>query len=551
MLFTKIRLQALFSKLSKRISTHELIISAVWVFLIFIVNPLGEFYVNDDWSYTINAKAMALDNAIVFHDWGAMTLFAHTVWGALFCKIFGFSFTVLRLSTLVLSLVCLLAFYRLCLTAGFTKIWALAGTALLAFNPFFFQNAYSYMTEVPFLTFLILSSIHSLRLIENTKTKNIIWASVFAIIAILIRQTALLVPLSLALVSIVKPGKWKAKLLNTIPLWATGFSLFLFNSWRKSSFGLSHNFGKTSQILESLTDGNFITHLDELGYCYFGLWGLFLLPLLLLSYYSLCRRTNRYVLIISKVALLLAFLVYRTAYPYIFIGNTFGNLKLGVMGVPSASLSTPTRLGNMDWDNLTMITFLAGLVLFQWMLIKCIEAVILMVKKKHTKMNYTTLFSLIAVVGYFLFLMISYYKFDRYCLTAVPFLILILLPKRESIFTLNRVLFLLFTAVIALFSITATHDYMAWNRAYWQATEYAIVDLKGKASEFNEDLVYHDMYAKELKINEKSDHMNEGRQFTFSFYPSDTAVVIRKFPYDILLPPRTDTLYLEVKNGKK
>jgi hypothetical protein len=45
--------------------------------------------------------------------------------------------------------------------------------------------------------------------------------------------------------------------------------------------------------------------------------------------------------------------------------------------------------------------------------------------------------------------------------------------------------------------------------------------------------------------------MNEVRQFTFSFYPSDTAVVIRKFPYDILLLPRTDTLYLEVKNGKK
>jgi hypothetical protein len=162
MLFNKMRLQALFSKLSKRISTHELIISAVWVFLIFIVNPFGEFYVNDDWFYTINAQAMALDNAIVFHDWGAMTLFAHKIWGTLFCKIFGLSFTVLRLCTLVLSLVCLLPFYRLCLTAHFSKQWALADTSVLAFNQFFFQNAFSYMTEVPFLTFLILSSIHSL-----------------------------------------------------------------------------------------------------------------------------------------------------------------------------------------------------------------------------------------------------------------------------------------------------------------------------------------------------------------------------------------------------
>jgi hypothetical protein len=44
--------------------------------------------------------------------------------------------------------------------------------------------------------------------------------------------------------------------------------------------------------------------------------------------------------------------------------------------------------------------------------------------------------------------------------------------------------------------------------------------------------------------------MNEVRQFTFSFCPSDTPVIIRKFPYDILLPPRTDILCLEVKTKK-
>ncbi|MFT6111349.1 MAG: hypothetical protein ACJA19_000398 [Bacteroidia bacterium] len=147
-------------------------------------------------------------------------------------------------------------------------------------------------------------------------------------------------------------------------------------------------------------------------------------------------------LIISKGALLLAFLVYRTAYPYIFIGNTFGNLKLGVMGVPSASLSTPTRLGNMDWDNLTMITLLAGLVLFQWMVTKCTEGVILIIQKKQPHINYATLFSVVRIISYFLVLMISYYKFDGYCLTAGPFLILILLPKREYILTSNLVLFL-------------------------------------------------------------------------------------------------------------
>jgi len=545
------KLKTLFQKLFRSTSTQDLIISATWIALVFIVNPLGEFYVNDDWSYTINAKALATDNTIIFDEWGAMTLFAHTVWGAFFCKIFGFSYSVLRISTLVLGLICLLAFNRLCLHLGFTKRWSLAGTALLAFNPFFFQNAYSYMTEVPFLTFLILSSIHSLKIIEKPNNRPIFWASTFAIIAVLIRQTAVLVPLSLAAVCLVKPGTWKNKLLSIIPLLTTVISLTAFTAWRQSTFGLSHNFGKTSQILDSITDGNFLKHLNELGYCYFGLWGLFLLPLILLSYYHLCRKTNLYVLIASKLALAVAACVYWSAYPYIFIGNTFSNFNLGVIIIPSASNHGPPRLANEDWNNIKIISLVAGLILFQWILIKCIETLVLVITKKHPRMNYKTMFSLVAVVGYFLFLMLSYYKFDRYCLTAIPFLILLLLPKRDDIWRFNMGIFTLLTALIALFSITATHDYLSWNRAYWEAAEYAIVDKEGQSGEFLEDYMSHQMFVEDLEINNKKALTYPDRQFAMSFYPADSSVIIKKFPYDIFLPPRTDTIYLEVKNTKK
>lgn len=533
--------------LKSHISPHTVLITLLWILLIIVVNPVGEFPVNDDWSYTINAKALALDNTIVFDGWGAMTLFVHTLWGSLFCKLFGFSFTVLRISTLVMAWIGLLAFYRLCQTAGFTNGWSLAGTILLLINPFFFQNAFSYMTEVPFLTFLILSSIYSIRLFNTVTRKKIILASLFAILAILIRQTALVVPLALALASLITQRRWMDKLLGLIPAVATALSLYLFTLWRQSTFGLSQNFGKTSHILDSLQDGHFSKNLLQIGHVYFGLWGLFLLPLLLLSYYHLCKTTNRYVLLISKILTVGFFFIYVADYPYIVIGNTFENLHVGVLALPSASHITPTRIGILDWYNFQLVMFITALVTFQWIVIKIIEGILFTFRRKVEGYNATSLFATLIVVGYFLFLMLSYFKFDRYSLTAVPFLLLLLLPKRTSFWTVNKVFFVVSTAVIGIFTITATHDYMAWNRAYYAAVHYAITDRDAHSSQFDEDFKKHGLYVDELNKNEKTKQVEADIKYSFSFSPADSVSVVKKFPFSILLPPRVDTIYLEVK----
>ena len=184
--------------------SFNLYISIFWLICIFIVNPIGDFPLNDDWSYGRNAKALALDNEIYFDEWGAMTLIVHTIWGALFCKVFGFSFTVLRFSTLVMGWLGLLVSFRFFQEAGMKKEYAFWATILYGFNPFFFSNAYSYMTEVPFLFFFITSAYFSLKSINQGGNKNIIFATLFSILAILIRQHALFVPLVFCIVFVIK-----------------------------------------------------------------------------------------------------------------------------------------------------------------------------------------------------------------------------------------------------------------------------------------------------------------------------------------------------------
>ena len=72
----------------------------IYVASIIVVNPLGNFPLNDDWSF-----ARAVQNLVEKKDWRptgftAMPFITQSLWGAIFCLPAGFSFNALRFSTL-------------------------------------------------------------------------------------------------------------------------------------------------------------------------------------------------------------------------------------------------------------------------------------------------------------------------------------------------------------------------------------------------------------------------------------------------------------------
>lgn len=117
---------------------YPFILTILWCALILVVNPIGDFPLNDDWSYAKDVKTFVEENRLTFDSWGAMTLVVQTLWGTLFCKIFGFSFTVLRFSNLLLSWVAILGCYHLFKESGKSSQIAFWGTLLVIFNPFYF-----------------------------------------------------------------------------------------------------------------------------------------------------------------------------------------------------------------------------------------------------------------------------------------------------------------------------------------------------------------------------------------------------------------------------
>jgi len=91
------------------------LLTTLWLAAIIVVNPLGDFPLNDDWSYAIAVQRMLETGDFRPLGWTSSALITQTIWGTTFCTIFGYSFEVLRGATLAVSLLGVFTIYLLSL----------------------------------------------------------------------------------------------------------------------------------------------------------------------------------------------------------------------------------------------------------------------------------------------------------------------------------------------------------------------------------------------------------------------------------------------------
>ncbi|MCI5082860.1 MAG: hypothetical protein MRY78_14275, partial [Saprospiraceae bacterium] len=130
--------------------------SLLWLLSIFVISPIGNFPLNDDWAYAHSVFQLVEHGRFVLDDWPAMTLLTHILWGSLWCTIFGFSFTVLRIAVLFQAWLGAYIFYRILLDQlQWSRSSASLGAAVLLFHPMYYLLSFSFMTDVPFLLYLL------------------------------------------------------------------------------------------------------------------------------------------------------------------------------------------------------------------------------------------------------------------------------------------------------------------------------------------------------------------------------------------------------------
>ncbi len=121
---------------------------------LFLVHPIAEVGMDDDWSYIRTAHDLALTGQLRYNGWAAPIIGFQAYWAALFIRLAGFSFTITRVSVELLTVLFIPVVMRMFRAAGLTLENALFSTLALLLSPLTLPLIASFMTDVPgFLLF--------------------------------------------------------------------------------------------------------------------------------------------------------------------------------------------------------------------------------------------------------------------------------------------------------------------------------------------------------------------------------------------------------------
>ena len=160
----------------------------IWTLLAFVIDPRGDFPLIDDWAYGLSVRALLERGELRLTDWSTAILVVQAGWGALFCLPTGFSFTTLRISTLVAGLIGLIGMYGLMRQLGAKRTVALFATCTMAANPVYICASYTFMTDIPFICLFILSTFLLIRGIVRDSDSTIWLGLGMALASVFIRQ---------------------------------------------------------------------------------------------------------------------------------------------------------------------------------------------------------------------------------------------------------------------------------------------------------------------------------------------------------------------------
>jgi hypothetical protein len=457
--------------MKKNTSTYLPLTSLVviFVFLGIFLFSYDQYPIDDDWSYIKAAETFHHTGEMKFTPWTAMSLVFQIWWGTFFTKLFGYSIEVLRLSTLVISLAGLIFMYLLLQELGYGWRNSFLAVLLLLFNPFSFPLNFTFFSDHFFITLLFSASYFYYRAFKENREFLLIIASLATCAAILIRQNGILIAVAALIYLVIYERSLRhiiknGLLIALLPL----ISMFVFTYWFNSVHGpTSEYLRQIEQIIANVKKPHLLFAqiiwrllliLEFLGFC--------LLPLsvsLLPSLKEVVNRQHNFFLLLFCLAGTLCYLMFD------HIGLYPASVDLWLHGFRFAYIS---EYGYRDSFHImfffyTLLDFLslASVVYLVYLIITHRETV-----RKAFALRSPSFFILLVGAVQVMFLLITMYKFSRYYLILIPFVIMPILTIAQRITVHTKVLISLL-AFYALFSFAVTQDVMSWNQCKWQIAQ--------------------------------------------------------------------------------
>lgn len=434
----------------------------IWIISLLLVNITGEFALIDDWAYAKSVRDFSEYGIFKIYDRIAITFVSNLLWGSLFTKIFGFSFFVLRMSTVVAGGVLIYTFYRWIGLITENQKLQLFCSALLAFNPLFYVLSTTFMTDIFFLMNACISLYFFTAYLKGERLKLLFWAFFFSIVATLSRQVGMVIPLSFLLVSFGKNIPLKHRIYSYIGVFFSICTLILYYLLLASQKSTpSHYTMHPNEIYHQLAGINREILLRWLFYLYTTVVSLsiLLLPLGLFALSQTKVNIKKALLIFSSCLIGFGLISFFRETTFPFNGQIINDYGIGgyffyepYTRVAQMSFDLP------DWFNITIISISVGVLIY------LISEQFHSLRPKLKGSRQVKFLVWTAVLYYPCFGIV--YVFDRYLLfhfiVLIPLMIIFFKDSFKP--NLNSYSGYLVFALFSLFTIIGTKDYFEYNR---------------------------------------------------------------------------------------
>ena len=112
---------------------------------------------DDSWAYALSVRHLVETGEYKLHDWASVNMPVQIYLAGFLAKTFGYSFTLLRLSTLSLLFVAVISFYYLLRDFGTGDVEAALLSAAVVSSPVIFFLSFTFQTDIQFIAWELLA----------------------------------------------------------------------------------------------------------------------------------------------------------------------------------------------------------------------------------------------------------------------------------------------------------------------------------------------------------------------------------------------------------
>ena len=136
-------------QLFRRFPISSIFCALVLLLSALISRPYAEMGIADDSTYILTARGLAATGHLAYNGWVSAMLGWQLYLAAALIKLFGFSFTTVRMSGLLISMALGMILERTLVRAGVTERNATIGTLAFVLSPLYLMLSVTFMSDVP------------------------------------------------------------------------------------------------------------------------------------------------------------------------------------------------------------------------------------------------------------------------------------------------------------------------------------------------------------------------------------------------------------------